>query len=177
MVIHPTLNAANGNVGINTGPTPGNTLEINSSVTDWAGLRFSTLNSGSLSSTGNGKVLTVDGNGDVILVNDDVGTGGGSGASVCSGGTPSNYLVKYTSSAAACSSAVWEDPATKYVGIGTTSPVANLQSVLNANGSNLNTGIFDCYNTGSSASSAVGLFGKARSNTNNSTTAIYGVSG
>jgi hypothetical protein len=56
-----------GNVGIGTF-TPGNKLEINSTVANTSGLRFTNLTAASPTMAANGKALSVDANGDVVLM-------------------------------------------------------------------------------------------------------------
>lgn len=56
-----------GNVGIGT-ITPGNKLEINSTLANTSGLRFTNLTSASPTIAANGKALSVDANGDVVLM-------------------------------------------------------------------------------------------------------------
>jgi hypothetical protein len=58
-----------GNVGIGT-TTPGNKLEITKGVADQSGLRFTNLNSASITSANNGLQLSLNATGDVILTQD-----------------------------------------------------------------------------------------------------------
>jgi hypothetical protein len=85
-----------GNIGINT-TTPNNKLEITEGTTGNSGLRFTNLTNtitGAMPNPTN-RVLSVDNQGNVIMVDDNVGTGGGSGTvtsgqnglSTISGGT------------------------------------------------------------------------------------------
>jgi len=104
LYIHPygltESSPSNRYVGINVS-TPGNTLEINSNNTyststiGYSGLRFTDMQSGSLVSPFNGKVLSVDGNGDVILVNDQ---GGSNSVTPCTTVVAGdiNYITKWT---------------------------------------------------------------------------------
>lgn len=72
------------NVGLGTG-SPLNRLEISASQNDKSGLRFTKLNSGTSTSTWNGKALSVDSNGDVIIVKDSLGAAGTSGWQITAG--------------------------------------------------------------------------------------------
>lgn len=62
-----SLQDKGGNVGVGT-ITPANKLEINSTVANASGLRFTNLTSASPTVAANGKALSVDVNGDVVLM-------------------------------------------------------------------------------------------------------------
>lgn len=129
LVINPSHTGVNKNVGINTNPTPQNTLEINNNIispttpatggsTGASGLRFQKLTSSSTPltthpfATGNHAVLSVDASGDVVLVRDD----GGTVTSTC--GT-SNYVPLMSSSTNIACSQIFDDATTVGIGVGT----------------------------------------------------------
>ncbi|RAR47194.1 hypothetical protein [Flavobacterium lacus] len=87
-------------IGLGNNISPVNRLEIGGGgVANTAGLRFRMINSASTAILGNGKVLSVNANGDVILVQDQVGTGGGIGNTITAGDnisvnlTGTNYTI------------------------------------------------------------------------------------
>ncbi|CAN5450052.1 hypothetical protein BH11BAC2_BH11BAC2_00650 [soil metagenome] len=170
LIISPRAGTTPRNVGINTGSTPANTLEITNGTTGNSGLRFTNLTSSftpTVASTG--KVLTVDASGDVILVPDQ----GAGSINACAGSGNTNHIMKYTNSAgtSACQATMQED-ANGFVGVGVgVAPVTNQAMSLaytnastgnstgiaivthSANGTNtginLSTGAFDVISYGS----------------------------
>jgi len=114
------------NDGVLAGPQ--NKLEINADPssmsytgTGGSGLRFRQLTQSSSSGTTPwGMVLTVDEDGDVVLVDDE----GGGTVTVCSTGSITNTLTKWTATNEVCGSIVTENG--NRVGISITSPNAKL---------------------------------------------------
>lgn len=112
---------SNLNVGINT-VNPSNKLEINSGTSGLSGVSFTQLTSLAQPATNPAAgVLSVNASGEVILV-----TGAAAGTTFCSG-HPDDFMSK-KNGAQLCQSQIFEHPSTKFIGIGTTSPLSLFHS-------------------------------------------------
>lgn len=126
----------NGNVGINNA-SPANKLEITEGTTGNSGLRFTNLTNTLTGAMPNPttRVLSVDNQGNVIMVDDNVGTGGG-GVNYCTGVANDFLTKKDAATNNLCASGVYEVPSGTYInniGIGTGANNA-IRGKLNVNG-------------------------------------------
>lgn len=132
------VNPSNTRSGFNlSGTEPQNTVEIRQGTSGNSGLRFTNLPNTLTGAMPNPttRVLSVDNQGNVIMVDDNVGTGGG-GVNYCTGVLNDFLMKKDATSGNLCVSGVYEVPSGTYVNnIGIGSSISNnLRSKINVSG-------------------------------------------